>query len=202
MWGVEGYGCHAKAWIFTQQDPIGLAGGLNLYGFANGDPVNFSDPFGLMACPPCDPAGHGVMVNVIGQVAQGQAEPELTVGAFPDWISPSGIWGAGRRLFSAARGVFAGRAAAGGAYEAAKAGGRHAGLLENYAGRNAREVARGARSLERRAAAHMDKVADPAKHVENWSSLDPRHQQAIVQGWRDEAALYREQAEVLRGLLQ
>ena len=35
---------------FTQQDPIGLAGGLNLYGFAAGDPVNFSDPFGL--CPP------------------------------------------------------------------------------------------------------------------------------------------------------
>jgi RHS repeat-associated protein len=34
---------------FTQQDPIGLAGGLNLYGFAGGDPVNFSDPFGL--CP-------------------------------------------------------------------------------------------------------------------------------------------------------
>ena len=34
---------------FTQEDPIGLAGGLNLYGFADGDPVNFSDPFGL--CP-------------------------------------------------------------------------------------------------------------------------------------------------------
>ncbi|MGQ0641019.1 MAG: RHS repeat-associated core domain-containing protein, partial [Gemmatimonadaceae bacterium] len=32
---------------FTQEDPIGLAGGLNLYGFANGDPVSFSDPFGL-----------------------------------------------------------------------------------------------------------------------------------------------------------
>ena len=34
---------------FTQEDPIGLAGGLNLYGFAAGDPVNFSDPFGLFA---------------------------------------------------------------------------------------------------------------------------------------------------------
>ena len=33
----------------TQEDPLGLAGGLNLYGFANGDPVNFSDPFGLCA---------------------------------------------------------------------------------------------------------------------------------------------------------
>jgi RHS repeat-associated protein len=39
---------------FTQEDPIGLAGGLNLYGFANGDPLNFSDPFGLFAAGPCD----------------------------------------------------------------------------------------------------------------------------------------------------
>ncbi len=36
--------------LLTQEDPIGLAGGLNLYGFANGDPINFSDRFGLMAC--------------------------------------------------------------------------------------------------------------------------------------------------------
>jgi RHS repeat-associated protein len=40
-----------KSGQFTQQDPIGLAGGVNLYGFAGGDPVNFSDPFGL--CPDC-----------------------------------------------------------------------------------------------------------------------------------------------------
>lgn len=39
---------------FTQEDPIGLAGGLNLYGYANGDPVTYSDPFGLSAvCIPC-----------------------------------------------------------------------------------------------------------------------------------------------------
>jgi RHS repeat-associated protein len=36
---------------FTQEDPIGLAGGMNLYGYADGDPVNYSDPFGL--CPLC-----------------------------------------------------------------------------------------------------------------------------------------------------
>jgi RHS repeat-associated protein len=40
---------------FTQVDPIGLGGGLNLYGFASGDAVNFDDPFGL--CPRCDEDG-------------------------------------------------------------------------------------------------------------------------------------------------
>ncbi|HEU4557105.1 MAG TPA: RHS repeat-associated core domain-containing protein [Longimicrobium sp.] len=35
---------------FTQEDPIGLAGGLNSYGFASGDPVNYGDPYGLKDC--------------------------------------------------------------------------------------------------------------------------------------------------------
>ena len=39
---------------FTQEDPIGLAGGLNLYGFVAGDALNYSDPFGLMACKDAD----------------------------------------------------------------------------------------------------------------------------------------------------
>jgi uncharacterized protein RhaS with RHS repeats len=34
---------------FTQPDPIGLAGGLNSYGFAAGDPVSYSDPYGFCA---------------------------------------------------------------------------------------------------------------------------------------------------------
>jgi uncharacterized protein RhaS with RHS repeats len=38
-----------EAGLFTQEDPIGIAGGLNLYGYAGGDPINYSDPFGL--CP-------------------------------------------------------------------------------------------------------------------------------------------------------
>ncbi len=40
---------------FTQEDPIGLAGGVNAYGFAGGDPVSYSDPFGL--CPECNDDG-------------------------------------------------------------------------------------------------------------------------------------------------
>jgi RHS repeat-associated protein len=40
-----------KTGTFTQEDPIGLAGGLNLYGYTGGDPANFSDPFGLCKRP-------------------------------------------------------------------------------------------------------------------------------------------------------
>jgi len=50
---------NAAIWFYTQEDPIGLAGGLNLYGFANGDPVNFSDPLGL--CPPCSVSEQGIV---------------------------------------------------------------------------------------------------------------------------------------------
>ncbi|NNC28350.1 RHS repeat-associated core domain-containing protein [Longimicrobium terrae] len=39
----------AQAGRFSQEDPIGLAGGLNAYGFAAGDPVSYSDPYGLCA---------------------------------------------------------------------------------------------------------------------------------------------------------
>src|ERR1043166_6295847 len=32
---------------FTQSDPIGLMGGVTLYGYAAGDPIGLRDPFGL-----------------------------------------------------------------------------------------------------------------------------------------------------------
>ena len=35
--------------IFTQEDPIGYAGGVNLYGYVGNNPIAFADPWGLCA---------------------------------------------------------------------------------------------------------------------------------------------------------
>ena len=60
---------------FTQEDPIGLAGGLNIYGFAGGDSVNFSDPFGL--CPPADDNPYDCPGKMGAFVMLGQLAPQI-----------------------------------------------------------------------------------------------------------------------------
>ena len=79
---------------FTQEDPTGLAGGVNLYGYSGGDPVNLSDPSGQIPVPLITAligAGIGGYIGyrrggwggaVIGAVGGG------AVGAGAGWVAP------------------------------------------------------------------------------------------------------------------
>ena len=78
--------CDANTGRFTQEDPIGLAGGLNLYGFAGGDPVNFSDPFGL--CPNALATGMGSLQCVLQDAFS--AFSGSTAGMFAQWATGTG----------------------------------------------------------------------------------------------------------------
>ncbi len=75
--------------LFTQPDPIGLAGGLNTYGFADGDPVGYSDPYGLSAGQTCPPVCPLPGVGPIPMPTPGMVED---AGRFLEW----GIRGAQR----------------------------------------------------------------------------------------------------------
>jgi uncharacterized protein RhaS with RHS repeats len=101
---------------FTQEDPIGLAGGLNLYGFADSDPVNFSDPFGLLTCPPlCGDRYEALQRPLIGEellllpfaLGAGIYRSIFGAGARAAAVEGAAAAGAGFATKSAARGALA-----------------------------------------------------------------------------------------------
>ena len=88
------------------------------------------------------------------------------------------------------------------AYEIAKAGGRHAGLLHTYQAKSTAEIQRALRSYERQVTLHRQKVQSPEQFIQEWDQKSPRVQQALLRHWQEDAARNQELADSMRGILQ
>lgn len=81
---------------WTQEDPLGVAGGLNLYQFNGNDPVSFGDPFGLWpdwCCKKLNPVKAAVgVVNVVRGVSQAASGAVLlTAGVATSPLGPISV---------------------------------------------------------------------------------------------------------------
>jgi RHS repeat-associated protein len=66
---------------FMQADPIGAAGGINLYAYVNNDPLNLIDPFGLSPDSPSPTAASELALPGIGTAGEAAAGGSLAPAA-------------------------------------------------------------------------------------------------------------------------
>jgi hypothetical protein len=86
--------------------------------------------------------------------------------------------------------------------EAQKPNGKHHGFYQQYKDEPSSFIRRGIRSLQRQIVEHEYKLGDPENRVVGFKDLDPRRKRALVERvWHDELVNYREQIEILEGIL-
>ena len=88
-----------------------------------------------------------------------------------------------------------------GAYEMARGGGRHAGLLRVYQAKSTAELRRALRSYERQVERHRQKIEYPEQFVQDWDTKSLRVQQGLRRHWQDDIIRNQELADVMLGIL-
>jgi hypothetical protein len=86
--------------------------------------------------------------------------------------------------------------------EALEKGGRHSGLLKEYAKRSPKEIEKALRSYEKQVAIHKEKIANPAKFAKNWDGMTNTERAGLLTKWQKDLIRNQELADIMQYLLK
>ncbi len=88
-------------------------------------------------------------------------------------------------------------------YITALLGGKHAPHLTLYLQKTSKEIEKGIKSYQKQIDEHLDKIANPRKHIPEWDDLDPRNQKNLQEKkWHQDIKRLKEQKEILECILK
>lgn len=88
------------------------------------------------------------------------------------------------------------------AYKTAKNGGKHAGWYKRMKTMPPHLIEKSARSHEKTAEAHKDKIKNPSKYVSEWDKMKKKDQALLIRKWKTDIKRNQEQAYIEQGLLE
>ncbi len=88
-------------------------------------------------------------------------------------------------------------------YLRALVGGKHEKHLSNYLNKTEKELLKGIRSYQKQIDLHLDKIANPIKHIHNWNNLHPDHRKNLQnEKWNEDIKRLKEQKQILECILK
>jgi RHS repeat-associated protein len=199
--GARDYDPTTGRW--TTKDTSRFAGGLNLYGYSNLDPVNYIDVDGK------NPIAIGIAI-VVFILTMGMEAPSDTKEA-PANVLGMGLAVSGLRSLPVG-GMCQGRAgaeelaersagAAESAYSVASNGGRHAGFLRQANGWNNGQLQRAESSFQAQIEAHESKLGNPSKYAADWGVRSPEAREGLLRHWGKEISNFSEQQSIVQEII-
>ncbi|AKL97575.1 M48 family metalloprotease [Endomicrobium proavitum] len=88
-------------------------------------------------------------------------------------------------------------------FDVAKSGGVHSGTYKQYVGKSNKELEKSIKSYEKLIEIHTKKISNPELFYPDFQLLDARQQYSLIsKNWPQEIQLYKEQKEVIEGILK
>ncbi|MFL6860594.1 MAG: RHS repeat-associated core domain-containing protein, partial [Sphingomicrobium sp.] len=185
---------------FLQTDPVGYDGGINLYAYVGDDPVDRTDPNGLLPAEgsPQDEAMREAAIEMTPKERLGWGLATLAA-AGAGFACLAGACEAALSLGARAPGISRATAVERAAFQRATSA--FPKQLQQTLRMETRQIQRSLRSFEKNVADHKGWLADPKSKIKNWDQLSSDQKRNILHHWKEDVKRNEAYATMARRVL-